>query len=57
MNTRLTLGAKLAYHHGLGMKGKAVKKFMSPTTPPMLPIIPRDEIYGTNILEIIKKGN
>ena len=38
-------------------KGKAVKKFMSPTTPPMLPIIPRDEIYGTNILEIIKKGN
>ena len=28
MNTRLTLGAKLAYHHGLGMKGRAVKKVL-----------------------------
>ena len=28
MNTRLTLGAKLAYHLGLGMKGKAVKKLL-----------------------------
>ena len=36
------------------MKGKPVKKFMSPNTPPMLPIIPRDEVIGTNIIDIIK---
>ena len=35
-------------------KGKAVKKFMTPNTPPMLPIIARDEIFGTNIIDIIK---
>lgn len=28
MNTRLTLGAKLAYTHGLGMKGRTVKKVL-----------------------------
>ena len=28
MNTRLTLGAKLPYHHGLGMKGRTVKKVL-----------------------------
>lgn len=35
--------------------GKVVKKFMSPTTPPMIAIVPRDEIVGTDILEIIKQ--
>jgi hypothetical protein len=35
--------------------GKPVKKFISPSTPPMLEIVPRDHIVGTNILELIKK--
>jgi len=38
-------------------RGKSVKKFMSPNTPPMLEIVPRDDIIGTNILEIIRKDN
>ena len=28
MNTRITLGSKLAYTHGLGMKGRGVKKIL-----------------------------
>ena len=35
-------------------RGKTTKKFMSPAAPPMLNIIPRDEIVGTNIMEIIR---
>lgn len=35
-------------------RGKATKKFMSPTAPPMLNIVPRNEIVGTNIMEIIR---
>jgi len=35
-------------------RGKAVKKFITPNTPPMVGIIPRDEIIGTNIIDIIK---
>ena len=37
-------------------EGKAVKRFISPTTPPMLNILPRDEVIGTDILKIIKKS-
>ncbi len=35
-------------------KGKANKKFVSPIAPPMQVIVPRDEIVGTNIMEIIR---
>lgn len=38
-------------------EGKVVKKFMSPTTPPMKSLVPRDEIVGTNIMEIISQND
>ena len=35
-------------------RGKPTKKFISPVTPPMISFVPRDEIVGTNIMEIIR---